>query len=512
MAKNIPLLIPGAVETGTVSPSAPASLRIDARVDDYIKGAIDAGRGRLNLDIVQEDGAHVRRLLDNISGRAEFQFVAGEPGWLLKVSGPDEAQGFEVTLLQQVSLVDQVPPAEEFLSPTIAAVAQEIAKGGSSTPFWAMVEAEGTPLIEPGPDGQVIATFLWRGAKRNVRLFGGPSGDHENLQRIGGSDIWFKSYALPDDARLAYQLAPDVPDVPGTARERRVAILATAQQDPLNRHPWPENGMDRFERDSVLALPKAPPQPFLAEKGRAKGVLTQLTITSAALGNSRDITLYRPAGFDPANRDNLLLFVFDAAEYLTKVPTPLILDNMIAEGVIPPTVAVFVANPDRESRGRELPANPDFADFMARELLPKILSETGLAGDPARTILAGSSYGGLASTSVALAHPESFGNVLSMSGSYWWSPPGTPQDRQNHIAAEVAAGPSPNVRFFLSAGLFETGASRGVGSIIETNRHLRDVLLARKSQVYYREYAGGHDYLIWRGAIADGLVALFGKD
>lgn len=28
----------------------------------------------------------------------------------------------------------------------------------------------------------------------------------------------------------------------------------------------------------------------------------------------------------------------------------------------------------------------------------------------------------------------------------------------------------------------------------------------------YREYAGGHDYLIWRGALAEGLIALFGAD
>lgn len=497
--------------TGVLSASKPVTLRIEAEADDYIKGVLDAGHGAVTLDIVTLDGVHVRRLLDQSSGRAEFQFVVEKPGWQLKLSAAADDQPFDLSLLQQITSAEQVPPGHDYLSPTMAALAKEIAAGSSSAAFWSQAETEGTPLVEPGSDGQSIATFLWRGARRNVRLFGSPSGDHENLERIGLSDVWFKSFVVPADTRLSYQLAPDVPDVPGTARERRVAILATAQEDPLNRHPWPADGIDRFERDSMFILPAAPPQPFIEDKGHPKGTLTQLTATSAILGNTREITLYRPPGFDPADPENLLLFVFDAAEYQTKVPTPLILDNMIAEGVIPPTVAVFVANPDRDSRGRELPANPDFANFMATELLPKVLAETGMKVDASRTILAGSSYGGLASTTVALAHPESFGNVLSMSGSYWSPPPGTPDDRKDHVAGLIAAGPPPEIRFFLSAGLFETGASRGVASIIDTNRHLRDVLLAKNTQVYYREYAGGHDYVVWRGAIAEGLVALFGK-
>ncbi|MNT11942.1 enterobactin/ferric enterobactin esterase [compost metagenome] len=52
---------------------------------------------------------------------------------------------------------------------------------------------------------------------------------------------------------------------------------------------------------------------------------------------------------------------------------------------------------------------------------------------------------------------------------------------------------------------------RDVGGILETNRHLRDVLVAKGYDVVLREYAGGHDYFVWRGAISDGLVALFGK-
>ena len=46
---------------------------------------------------------------------------------------------------------------------------------------------------------------------------------------------------------------------------------------------------------------------------------------------------------------------------------------------------------------------------------------------------------------------------------------------------------------------------------LESNRHMRDVLLAKGYEVHYREFIGGHDYLSWRGLLADGLIALIGR-
>ena len=65
------------------------------------------------------------------------------------------------------------------------------------------------------------------------------------------------------------------------------------------------------------------------------------------------------------------------------------------------------------------------------------------------------------------------------------------------------------IRFSLEAGLLED-LEHGPPDQLAANRHLRDVLRAKGYCVRYGEFNGGHDYLCWRGALADGMVALLG--
>lgn len=504
-------LAPDRPATVELRQQAPERFDPQSQAGDYVAGFVDGGpAGTVTVDLTNAEGKPVRRLVTAGRGRSEFRFVVESAGLVLEVTAAATTSA-TVGLSQRLTPAQQKLSPQPPLSPTIADLTASIAAGGTSDAFWKDVERTGTPLVEPGPNGKAILTFLYRGARNNVRIFGAPSGDHDEMLRLAGSDVWYRSYLVPAQTRLSYKLAPDVPDLPGSARERRIAILATAQADPLNRHPWPDDAIDRFSRESTVALPVAPAQPWLESGKTPAGTVTDGSIASARLGNSRQIAIYRPPSFDPNRPDNLLLLVFDGPEYQSKVPTPRMLDAMIAAGVLPPTVAVFVANADREARGRELPGNPAFADFMAEELLPRILAETGLKHDATRTILAGSSFGGLAAATIAFRHPTRFGNAISLSGSFWWNPPGSDPASPNHVAALFARSPRLPLRFFLSAGLFEASSPSHGDGILETSRHLRDVLVARDYDVTYRDYAGGHDYLVWRGALADGLLALFGK-
>src|ERR1700722_18764739 len=78
------------------------------------------------------------------------------------------------------------------------------------------------------------------------------------------------------------------------------------------------------------------------------------------------------------------------------------------------------------------------------------------------------------------------------------------------MARQFIASSKLPLRFYLDAGAFEFDSNGTGGGILETSRDMRDVLLAKGYDVHYQQFAGGHDYLSWRGTFADGLIDLIG--
>ena len=520
----------GQAVQGQLAPGAEQRWRVDLPAGSVVRGEIDATG--LQLDVQHAQGQHVRRLLAGDAKGEGFSWLA-QPGEQLVLHGSGDAvQAYATPKLiaasaqaeratpqigqyrlrlekswapaadQQVKL-----PNNPLQSPRLQALAQQLQAGGSTDAFWREVAAQGTPMVEPWSADERLVTFVWRGAEHSVRLFGSPSGNHESLQRLGQSDVWWASFVLPRDTRLSYGLAPDVPNIEGTPMDQRRSILATLQRDPHNARTWGAGSdpVDQYQGRSVLQLPDAPPQPWLEKRAEVKrGKLQRFWLTSPTLGNGRDIWLYQPAGWAQAPADQRgLLVLFDAHAFLHDVPTPQIVDNLIADGLIPNTAVVLVANASSALRGTELPPNPQFAQFIGDELMPWLAAQ-GLQVPAARTVIAGSSFGGLAASYIALQHPEHFGHVLSLSGSYWWAPKG---EAPNALARWWSASPPLPVRFYLDAGRFEIarGGQAGIG---DANRALGDALRAKGYAVTQRTHSTGHDYAHWQGSLACGLVAL----
>ncbi|RZT30768.1 enterochelin esterase domain-containing protein [Cupriavidus agavae] len=506
------------------TPGVPMTFTFALERGDFVQGSLDGPAATLTLADTQ--GRPVRRLLGPTSLSRDFMFVAPASGQYRFVveaghgdvpgavgGQPTPGAAYALRLARVIPAAAQQAVSDVPESPAILALSRTLAAGGNTGAFWRDAAARGTPLVEPlpqrkGAEAEVLLTFVWRGAQRNVRLLGSPAGDHDALTQLAGSDVWYHSYRVPATTRMSYQLAPDVPQAGDTPQQQRRAILATIQRDPLNPNSFPAGAPDAFAQKSVVELPGAPPQPWITPRaGVPAGTVTPFTLDSRILGEPRDVYLYRPAGAKPT----ALLVVFDAQAYLSLVPTQTILDNLIAEGRIPPTAALVVANPSAAARGAQLPPNPKFSDFLANELMPWA-ERQGLPARADRTVVAGSSYGGLAAAYAGMTHPERFGLVLSQSGSYWWGPGGAPDQPPTTggwMMREFAQRPRLPLRFYLEAGLFEQG--RGPINITATTRSLRDVLVAKGYPVTHAEFASGHDYLQWRGTLACGLMVLLGK-
>lgn len=547
---------PEVIAQETISRNQTVAKKIEPGKTDLFSIALNDGdyfdvsigyKGKINFFLMNPDGTIARRLVGtSAEGKVPFQFAAeGAGSYSFKIENPSEqSASYELAIGAVISLNERLKPQpwnDPYPSPRIQKLRALIAAGQTNTEsFWKQVAAESTPLVEPfGADGKYqLVTFLWRSTHdtRNVLVIGSFWGVGApaaySMHQIPDSDVWYLTSKLPSGARFTYQLSPNDPltfDDPRAAQR-----AATRQADPLTLNPLSACPPDtsKFRCQSVAELPGATPQPWTISKpGTPEGRLEKQTIKSNIQKIERPFSVYTPANYKADGPPNALLILFDG-EALSSDPYPLTtLGNLIAASKIPPTVAVFIENVPRR-RLVDLVADPEFADFMAKELVPWVRSHYNVTKDPKQTVVTGNSAGGLASAYVALRHSEVFGNVLSRSGAFWWSPEhnggvcgarcpdsggrGGDGSRDattegNFMVKQFLASPKLPLRFYLAAGTFEADTNGEGGSILETTRHLRDVLLAKGYEVHYQQFVGGHDGLSWRGTLADGLIALLGS-
>jgi enterochelin esterase-like enzyme len=252
---------------------------------------------------------------------------------------------------------------------------------------------------------------------------------------------------------------------------------------------------------SLVELPGAPERRWSAARDSvAAGAVESYELRSAGLGTERRVWTYTPPGYDPGETYPLVV-CFDGSAYVDDgyVPLPTVLDNLIGEGAIPPVVAVLPDSLDNETRLRELVLHEPFVEFVTAKLLPWAHERLSFADDPSRTLVAGSSAGGLAAAHCGLLRPDVFGLVLSQSGAF-----------ARGLPDRFAAVDRLPLRFWLDVGTYETLIFDRGPSLYHANLHMRDVLVAKGYDVTFRAFPGGHDYFWWRETIADGLVALLG--
>jgi enterochelin esterase-like enzyme len=410
-------------------------------------------------------------------------------------------------------------PEEKFDSPRLAALAKEVRAGNRAAldAFWLELKDK-APLVEPiaGDEKRLWVTYVWRGDQevKSVGMMGGiPASDEgmKQLARLLDTDLWYRTERLPNDARFTYSFVVNFvkPD-PGDKDAIR-KFVGQFRPDPFNPRKFPNP-----PGSTIVELPAAPPQPWLTRlPGTPQGEIKPFKIKSEILKEERAIRVYTPPGYDPKGKPTGILIYFDGETAPFLVPLPTILDNLIAKEKIPPTVAVMVNS--QATRVRDLACSAPFADFLAKELVAWVRSNFNVSADPNQTVVSGISLGGLAAAYCGLRHPDVFGNVLSQSGSFWyfdgWKPGTNSFERDiftdsGWLTRQFAKSPRLPLRFYLEVGMLEQGIP--INMVVE-NRRLHDVLTAKGYPVTYSEYNGDHNYLCWRGSLADGLIALIGR-
>lgn len=339
-----------------------------------------------------------------------------------------------------------------------------------------------TPWIK---DDQV--TFVWNTTEKTEKppfLIGDfndwgarGTGDPITLTQSAPKQ-WTYTRQFPLDAYIEYKFTHDPQDPKAGAL------------DPQNPRKV-SNGMGKF--NNYLRMPHS--RATLLQRGVKRGQVTQHTIRSFFLPDrERTVWLYQPPVDTPAP----LMVVYDGRDYLRRGKLPEVIDQLIAQGAIPP-IALAMIDHGKKSRYFEYNNSEMTLGILLEGVFPLAQRELRLT-EPGAYGVIGASMGGLMALYTGLRFPQIFSRVISQSGAFLMKPRGPMVE--GLIDYLLRSQPTLPLKIWQDVGTYEW--------LLESNRALHTTLQTRGYDVTYREFNAGHNYTAWRDQLPEALQTTFG--
>jgi gluconolactonase len=200
------------------------------------------------------------------------------------------------------------------------------------------------------------------------------------------------------------------------------AVLLVAQGPP-SAPQAPLSGLPPV--DYSLGL-ESQPQP-----GVPKGRVTEHTLAPGKYfpGTPHRYQLYVPSQYTASRPAPFMIFLDGSGYAGDGVRVPVVFDNLIAKGDLPPMIAIFLdpgvmpaLSPDAQNRYERIfeydSLTPRFANFLIDELIPEVARTYNLSKDPNDHGIAGLSTGAVGSFVAAWNRPDQFRRVMTWIGSF----------------------------------------------------------------------------------------------
>ena len=165
--------------------------------------------------------------------------------------------------------------------------------------------------------------------------------------------------------------------------------------------------------------------------GVPKGTVTRLKLEPGKFypGTPHNYATYVPAQYNAAKPAPFMIFLDGSGSLNNSVRVPVVFDNLIASGDLPPLIGIFVdpgvlptvseTAQNRFERVFEYDSLSDrYSRFLLEELIPEVAKKYNLSKDPNDHAISGVSTGAVGAFMAAWNRPDQFHRVLSFIGTF----------------------------------------------------------------------------------------------
>lgn len=294
------------------------------------------------------------------------------------------------------------------------------------------------------------------------------------MTRLGSTDLWYCRKTYEADARLDYKYIVNGTDW----------VL-----DDLN----PLTCTGGFGPNSELRMPRYIQNPeYQFRADIPHGALHDITLQSKALGNSRQVRIYTPPGYENSIESYPVILFHDGLEYITLAQANNTLDYLIQQKRIKPVIAVFVPPVNRTPEYVDDQID-EFSEFIVRDVMSTVDDSYRTLRSPSDRAVMGASNGGNVSLWLGSHYPHVFGNLGAQSSNIvpW-------------LLNRFQSGEKLPLRLYLDMGTYD------IPVLMKLVRRFVPILEAQKYDFIYREYHEGHSWGNWRARVGDALRFFFG--
>jgi enterochelin esterase family protein len=256
------------------------------------------------------------------------------------------------------------------------------------------------PREYPIREGDARIHFVYRGAATDLAITGDMLGTRQDVAmvRAPGTDLYYYTADLIPEARLSYAFLRDGEMITDPLNPLVVpTLIYNAEREHVfgdRPQPMSELRMPGWRRPDHLREPAAE---------------TRGTVESLAFEDRRgsfEIQVYLPHGYEDSDASYPVVYYHGPSPTeLSAIPTTL--DNLIADGEIPPVIAAWT--------DVQLGAGSYYSSFWADKIVPAIDARFRTVQSAAGRVSVGGGSGARAGLHIAIDHPEMTSGLAMLS-------------------------------------------------------------------------------------------------